>query len=184
MYLPIRTLRTSGIPKCRIASRTAFPCGSNTAAFGITITLAFIPTQYFCGSSATSAIPVRSFQDDNFERATPTEHDHAHVAFVVSREEKIHAGACYFQITNTHLREKLRQKWLRKHKLSFRSKHFESKTTLQQEKYRPGGPRLGSTGHRIQRRRLARPPRKTAKQFGQPMQIEKDARVHQAREHH
>ena len=48
MYLPIRTLRTSGIPKWRIASRTAFPCGSSTAAFGITITLAFITAQY-CG---------------------------------------------------------------------------------------------------------------------------------------
>jgi hypothetical protein len=46
MYLPILTLRTSGIPRCRIASRTAFPCGSSTAAFGITITFAFIASPY------------------------------------------------------------------------------------------------------------------------------------------
>src|SRR5262249_6978635 len=125
MYLPIRTLRTSGIPKCRIASRTAFPCGSNTAAFGITITLAFIPIQYFCASAATSAIPVSSFQDDNFERAMPAEHVHAHVALVMSCEQKINAGASYFQITNTHLREKLRQKWLREHDLLLWSEHIE-----------------------------------------------------------
>src|SRR5215469_16118006 len=113
IYLPIRTLRTSGIPKCRIASRTAFPCGSNTAAFGITITLAFIPIQYFCASAATSAIPVRSLQDDNFECAVPAEHVHADIAFFVSCEQQINACVPYFQITNTHLREKLRQKWLR-----------------------------------------------------------------------
>jgi len=46
MYFPILTLRTSGIPRCRIASRTAFPCGSSTAAFGITITFAFIASPY------------------------------------------------------------------------------------------------------------------------------------------
>src|SRR6516162_9792764 len=46
MYLPIRTLRTSGIPRCRIASRTALPCGSSTAAFGMTITFAFTAPPY------------------------------------------------------------------------------------------------------------------------------------------
>src|SRR5205823_6758992 len=41
-YLPIRTFFTSGIPRCCIASRTAAPCGSSTAAFGVTSTLTFI----------------------------------------------------------------------------------------------------------------------------------------------
>src|SRR5215210_3539288 len=42
MYLPIRTLRTSRIPRCCIASRTAAPCGSSTAAFGVTTTFIFM----------------------------------------------------------------------------------------------------------------------------------------------
>src|SRR6266446_10609593 len=42
-YFPIRTLRTSGIPRCCIASRTAAPWGSSTAAFGVTTTLTFMP---------------------------------------------------------------------------------------------------------------------------------------------
>jgi len=46
MYLPILTLRTSGIPRCRIASRTALPCGSSTAAFGITMIFTFIAPPY------------------------------------------------------------------------------------------------------------------------------------------
>src|SRR2546423_13011540 len=41
-YLPIRTELTSGIPRCCIASRTAAPCGSSTAAFGVTSTLTFM----------------------------------------------------------------------------------------------------------------------------------------------
>src|SRR5207248_9968969 len=41
-YLPIRTEWTSGIPKCCFASRTAAPCGSRTAAFGVTRTLTFM----------------------------------------------------------------------------------------------------------------------------------------------
>src|SRR5437764_9304477 len=45
-YLPIRTFLTSRIPSCCIASRTAAPCGSSTAAFGITTTLAFIISIY------------------------------------------------------------------------------------------------------------------------------------------
>ena len=63
MYLPILTLRTSGIPRCRIASRTALPCGSSTAAFGITITFAFIISRYLSASTRTSAIrqKLRSF---------------------------------------------------------------------------------------------------------------------------
>ena len=93
----------------------------------------------------------------------PAEHVHAHIPFIVSREQKINARASYFQITNTHLREKLRQKWLREHNLLLWSEHIEPKTALQQKKYRPGGPRLGSTGHWIERGRFAWPPRKTAK---------------------
>ena len=38
----MRTLRTSGIPRCCMASRTAAPCGSSTAAFGVTKTFIFI----------------------------------------------------------------------------------------------------------------------------------------------
>src|SRR5436305_648303 len=41
-YLPIRTFLTSRIPKCCIASRTAAPCGSRSAAFGVTRTLTFM----------------------------------------------------------------------------------------------------------------------------------------------
>src|SRR5207302_3345130 len=40
---PIRTERTSGMPRCCIASRTAAPCGSSTAAFGVTTTFTFMP---------------------------------------------------------------------------------------------------------------------------------------------
>src|SRR5205807_9855915 len=103
------------------------------------------------------------FQDDNFERAIPAEHVHAHIAFIVSREQKINACASSFQFTNPHLRKKLWQKWLGEHELSFRSKHIEAKTALQQKKYRAGGPLLRSTGHWIERGRFARPPRKTTK---------------------
>src|SRR6266480_333766 len=56
MYLPIRTLRTSGIPRCRIASRTAFPCGSSTAVFGMTTTFTFIGSPYLQLIARTSAI--------------------------------------------------------------------------------------------------------------------------------
>src|SRR5437763_803474 len=102
MYLPILTLRTSGIPKCRIASRTAFPCGSSTAAFGITITLAFITAQY-CGDQRRQAQSSESFQDDNFERTVPANDVHAHIAFVMSREQKVNACVADFEIANTHL---------------------------------------------------------------------------------
>src|SRR6266446_757289 len=53
MYLPIRTLRTSGIPRCRIAA----PCGSSTAALGMTTTLTFIASPYWQLTARTSAIP-------------------------------------------------------------------------------------------------------------------------------
>jgi hypothetical protein len=72
MYLPILTLRTSGIPRCRIASRTALPCGSSTAAFGITITFAFIISRYLSASTRTSAIRQRlhSFSQATYFRTT------------------------------------------------------------------------------------------------------------------
>ena len=119
MYLPILTLRTSGIPRCRIASRTAFPCGSSTAAFGITITFAFIISQYFSTSTRTSAIHEMAcssadilFRKDNFDLAVAAKHVDSHIAFVVSGQQKVNAGASYFQITNSHLRKERRQKWL------------------------------------------------------------------------
>jgi hypothetical protein len=124
MYLPILTLRTSGIPKCRIASRTAFPCGSSTAAFGITITLAFIPAHYFWGATATSAIESPSFQDDNFESTIPAKDIHAHIAFVVSREQKVNAWVADFEIANAHPGQELRQELLREYDLSFRSTYI------------------------------------------------------------
>src|SRR5437773_879642 len=52
-YLPIRTFFTSRIPRCCIASRTAAPCGSSTATFGITTTLAFICSIYEHKADAT-----------------------------------------------------------------------------------------------------------------------------------
>src|SRR5947209_1698251 len=64
MYLPILTLRTSGIPRCRIASRTALPCGSSTAAFGMTMTLTFITSPYLRLTTRTSAIPNLCFSND------------------------------------------------------------------------------------------------------------------------
>src|SRR6266487_2652486 len=64
MYLPIRTLRTSGIPRCRIASRTAFPWGSSTAAFGMTTTFTFIASPYLRLMTRTSAIQNLCFRDN------------------------------------------------------------------------------------------------------------------------
>src|SRR6266513_3208696 len=66
MYLPIRTLRTSGIPRCRIASRTAFPCGSSTAVFGMTTTFTFIASPYLQLIARTSAIQNLCFPDNLF----------------------------------------------------------------------------------------------------------------------
>src|SRR5258707_3561412 len=108
MYFPIRTLRTSGIPRWRIASRTAFPCGSSTGAFGMTITLAFITAQY-CGDLRRQAQSLPLLQNDNVERAVSAEDIHAYISFVVSGEQKINACVSDFQIANADLRKKLRQ---------------------------------------------------------------------------
>src|SRR4030095_8954040 len=96
MYLPILTLRTSGIPKCRIASRTAFPCGSSTAALGITITFAFIVSPYLQpareqGQSLRISARVRTWllQKDNFQLTVSAQHIHSYVAFIMPSEQKI-----------------------------------------------------------------------------------------------
>src|SRR5215472_15351535 len=99
MYFPIRTLRTSGIPKCRIASRTAFPCGSSTAAFGITITLAFITAQY-CGDLRRQAQSPALLQNDNVEIAIPSENIHTYISFVVSCEQKINGCVSHLETSN------------------------------------------------------------------------------------
>src|SRR5436190_16838875 len=77
MYLPIRTLRTSGIPKCRIASRTAFPCGSSTAAFGITITFAFTIPRYLSATTRTSATPPFAVLGNSFRGIAPHHQSHS-----------------------------------------------------------------------------------------------------------
>src|SRR5262245_21960549 len=114
MYFPIRTLRTSGIPKCRIASRTVFPCGSSTAAFGMTITLAFITAQY-CGDLRRQAQSPHLLQNGDVKTAIPPENIHPYISFFVSREEEINACVSHFHVTNADLRKELRQEWLRKY---------------------------------------------------------------------
>lgn len=169
MYLPIRTLRTSGIPKCRIASRTAFPCGSSTAAFGITMTFAFITAQYLQPTGKQEQSPKRSLhlahllQNDNVEQAVSAENIHPYVAFVVSGKQKINACVSYFQITNAHLRKKRGQKGFRKHESVFWSQHTEAERGLQQKKHGTRGPRLRGAGNWIQRGRFTGAPGKTAK---------------------
>src|SRR5438067_6086860 len=64
MYFPILTLRTSGIPRWRIASRTALPCGSSTAAFGMTRTFTFIVSPYLRLTARTSGFRDSGFTDD------------------------------------------------------------------------------------------------------------------------
>src|SRR5438874_7038303 len=169
MYLPILTLRTSGIPRCRIASRTALPCGSSTAAFGITITFAFIISRYLSATTRTSAIVEAPFickdslQDQNLERAIPSEHVNAYIAFIVSGEQKINARISYSQIANAYLGKEGRQNRLRKNQRLFGSRYAQAETSFEQKKDRCRGPRLGSAGYRIKCRRFTGAPGKTAK---------------------
>src|SRR4029453_11966445 len=108
-------------------------------------------------------------QNHNVENAVPSENIHAYISFVVSRKQKINACVSHSQITNADLRKKLRQERLRKHQPSFRSKHIEPETRLQQKKYSTRGPCLWSTGHWIQCGRFTGPSEKAAKKFRKPM---------------
>src|SRR5205085_7080908 len=79
-YLPIRTEFTSGMPRCCIASRTAAPCGSSTAAFGVTRTLTFM-SQY--------SESVRSRQVQSSIRRALTLHFGWLLIFAQSQEHRL-----------------------------------------------------------------------------------------------
>jgi len=101
-------------------------------------------------------------QNHNIKNAVPSENIDTYISFVVSREQKINACVCHFQITNADLRKKLRQEWLRKHQPSFWSKYIEPETRLQQKKYSTGCPRLWSARNWIQCGRFTGSSRKAA----------------------
>ena len=55
--------------------------------------------------------------------------------------------------------------------------HRQAETGLEKEKDRRGGPGLWGTGDGVQRRPFTRPPGETAKQLGEAMQINEEARI-------
>src|SRR5256714_6345074 len=58
------------MPRCRIASRTVFPCGSSTASFGLTITLTFTyhTLTRICPATSARTVPLRR---ERFARISP-----------------------------------------------------------------------------------------------------------------
>src|SRR3954449_5973158 len=87
-------------------------------------------------------------------------------------------------MTNRHLGKKSRQKRLRKYQSPVGSRDAQTETSFEQEKHRTGRPSLRGAGHRIKRRSFPGPPRETAKQFRQTMQIEEKTGVEQTCKNH
>src|SRR5207248_2399961 len=64
----MRTFLTSGMPRCCIASLTAAPCGSSTAALGVTTTLAFIAPNLGAQCSADNDVLGRKTPSKTFSQ--------------------------------------------------------------------------------------------------------------------
>src|SRR6266487_3475230 len=108
MYFPILTLRTSGMQRCRMASRTALPWGSSTAAFGMTMTFAFTSSPYLPASREQAQSKTGLLQNYDVQRSFAAKHVDSDVPFVVSGKQKIGAPVCYLQSADRHLLEKPR----------------------------------------------------------------------------
>jgi hypothetical protein len=118
MYFPILTLRTSGMPRCRMASRTALPWGSNTADFGMTMTFAFTSTSYppkdgfvqwrIWARPANKRFKTGLLQDNDVQHSLAAQDIDPHISFVVPGQQKVHTRVSYLQSADRHLLEKTR----------------------------------------------------------------------------
>ena len=119
---------------------------------------------------------VRLFRDDNLDSAFLPQDVDADI-FRMTFKREVNGRVSNLEILHLNVLQERRQDRLGESEACMRGINAQTETRLEQEKHRNRGPRLRTTGDRVQRRTFTGPAREPAEQLGQSMQLKKLAGV-------